>query len=57
MRSAAISPIMMQVRFVLAWTSVGMIEASAIQRLSTRFLNRVGVDLAGQEGHCHHRRC
>ncbi len=34
MKSAARSPIIMQVRLVLAWATVGMIEASPIQRFS-----------------------
>src|SRR5262245_59877802 len=34
MNSAARSPIIMQVRLVLAWATVGMIEASPTQRLS-----------------------
>src|SRR5262245_65609199 len=34
MNSAARSPIIMQVRLVLAWATVGMIEASPTERLS-----------------------
>ena len=34
MKSAARSPIIMQVKLVFAWATVGMIEASATQRFS-----------------------
>ena len=40
MKSAARSPIIMQVRLVLAWATVGMIEASPIQRFSMPWTRR-----------------
>ena len=40
MKSAARSPIIMLVRLVLAWATVGMIEASPIQRFSMPWTRR-----------------